>query len=59
MMTIDEIRAGLYDKRLIIIAKSTGISYGTLLAIRNNRDVNPSLKTMQTLSAYLKSGPHR
>ena len=56
MMTIDEIRAGLYDRRLIVIAEKTGISYGTLLAIRDNRDANPSLKTMQVLSAYLTDG---
>ena len=56
MMTIDEIRAALYDRRLIVIAENTKISYGTLLSIRDNRDANPSLKTMQVLSAYLKGG---
>lgn len=56
MMTIEQIKKALADRRLIVVAKSTGISYGTLLTIRDNPETNPSLKTMLLLEKYLSGG---
>ena len=55
-MTIEQIRRALADRRLIVVAKSTGISYGTLLTIRDNPEANPSLKSMLLLEEYLSRG---
>lgn len=52
MMTIEQIKKSLRDRRLIVVAESTGISYGTLLTIRDNPGANPSLKIMLALEEY-------
>jgi hypothetical protein len=54
MMTLDQIRAALRDRRLTVVAESTGISYGTLLNMRDKQDANPCLKTMLILDEYLR-----
>lgn len=56
MLTLNEIRDLLRDRRLAVVSESTGISYGTLLSLRDNPDANPSLKTMLILDAYLHGG---
>lgn len=58
MMTLEEIRAALGDRILVRVARNTGISRGTLWAIREGRMDNPNYETIKTLSDYL-SGPVR
>lgn len=53
-MKLEQIRRVLKDRRLIVIAEATGISYGTLLAIRDNPDANPGVKTLTAIEEYLK-----
>jgi hypothetical protein len=54
-MKLDQIRKALNDRRLMVVAEATGISYGTLLAIRDNPDANPGVKTLKVIEDYLKS----
>jgi hypothetical protein len=53
MMSIEQIKTALADRRLLVVAKNTGISYGTLLTIRDSPEANPSLKIMLSLEKYL------
>lgn len=43
----------LRDRRLLVISKTTGISYGTLLSIKNGK-ANPTNNTIKTLSNYFR-----
>lgn len=54
MLTIEEIRERLQDRRLAMVADSTGIHYVTLQAIRTGRVKNPSYDTVKALSDYLE-----
>jgi transcriptional regulator with XRE-family HTH domain len=56
MMTIDEIRLALQDRRLTTIAQATGLHYNTVIAIKRGDQLNPSYDTLSRLSAYL-NGP--
>jgi hypothetical protein len=53
-MKLDQIRKALSDRRLLVVAEATGISYGTLLAIRDNPDANPGVRTLAAIEDYLK-----
>ena len=54
MLTIEEIRNKLLDRRLQMVADATGIHYATIQAIRNGRVTNPSYETVRLLSEYLE-----
>ncbi len=54
MLTIEEIRERLIDRRLAMIAEVTGIHYATIQAIRNGKVTNPSYETVKALSDYLQ-----
>jgi len=53
MMTLDEIRAALADRRLDRVAEATGLHENTIWAIRSGRNENPSYRTLRSLSDYL------
>ena len=54
MMTLDEIRRALLDRRLQVVAQATGIHYNTLKTIRDTEDANPTYRVVQSLSEYIK-----
>lgn len=54
MLKIEEIRKRLLDRRLAMVADSTGIHYATIHAIRNGKVTNPSYETVRLLSEYLE-----
>ena len=54
-MKLEQIQKALSDRRLIVVADATGISYGTLLTIRDNPGANPGVKTLKIIEDYLKS----
>lgn len=54
MLTLDQIRHKLKDRRLAIIAKEIGISYPTLLAISQGKAKNPSYRIVQLICDYLE-----
>jgi hypothetical protein len=47
-------KAELEDRNLVAVAAKTGISYGTLLAIRAGT-ANPTERTLSALDAYLRA----
>jgi hypothetical protein len=55
MQELDEIRRKLKDRRLYMIAKATGVTYQTLLDIRDGRTQNPTIMTVQKIKDYLNA----
>lgn len=53
MMTLDEIKRLLADRRLDIVSSATAVNRNTLAQIRDGKNQNPTLRTMQRLSDYL------
>jgi hypothetical protein len=53
MLTLEQIRSQLQDRRLTVIAQRTGLHPNTLRDIRNNADCNPSHRVLAALSDYL------
>lgn len=56
MLTLDQIRAALRDRRLSKVAEATGLHYNTIREIRDNPDANPTYKVIRALSDYLTRG---
>ncbi len=54
MMSFDEIRKSLIDRRLEVVAEGTGLHYNTIKNVRDNPTANPTRKVMEALSAYLR-----
>ena len=53
MLTLGQIRELLDDRKLDIVSEKTGLHRNTLAAIRDGRNDNPTLKTIEALSDYL------
>ena len=54
-MELHWIRAALADRRLSIIAEKTGLHVNTIAAIRDGKNTNPTLATLETLASYLRA----
>lgn len=52
MLSLEEIKEKLKDRRLAVIAKETGLSYPTILAISKGES-NTTYKTLKLVSDYL------
>jgi len=53
MLTLDQIRKALRDRRLAKVAQATGLHYNTVREIRDNPNANPTYKVIKALSDYL------
>ncbi len=53
MLTLGQIRELLDDRKLDVVSEKTGLHRNTLAAIRDGRNDNPTLKTIEALSDYL------
>jgi transcriptional regulator with XRE-family HTH domain len=54
MMTLEQIRQALQDRKLTVIADATGLHYNTVIAIKRGEQINPSYETLQKLAAYFE-----
>ena len=52
-MTMDQIRAGLSDRKLNQVAKDSGLKYHTVLDVANGKRANPTYDTYIALVKYL------
>ena len=57
MLEIEEIQRRLTDRRPSFVSLETGVSVGTIIAIRDGRQKNPTLSVMRRLSEYLERKP--
>jgi len=55
MMTLEQVRAQLQDRRPYMVAKETGLHFNTVRAIRDDPKANPTYKALKALSDYLES----
>ncbi len=53
MLTLEEIKHALRDRRLDVVSEQTGIHRATISRIRNDAKANPTYTVMKTLSDYL------
>jgi hypothetical protein len=53
MLTLDEIRQALKDRRPGMVAQATGLHLNTVRDVRDSKSVNPSYKVLKALSDYL------
>lgn len=54
MLTLEEIRKRLKDRRLTVVSKEIGISYPTLLSIYQGKAKNPSYRIIGLICDYLE-----
>lgn len=54
MLTIDEIRKKLLDRRPSVVSAVTGVHVNTIISIQKGRGLNPTYRVMLALSNYLQ-----
>ena len=54
MMTLDQIRDALKDRRPAMVAQSTGLHVNTVMRIRDGMNTNPTYEVAAALSDYLQ-----
>lgn len=54
MMTLDQIRDALKDRRPAMVAQSTGLHVNTVMRIRDGMNTNPTYEVVTALSKYLQ-----
>lgn len=54
MLSLEQIKLALQDRRPSVVSEATGLSYPTIAAIRDGLNVNPTLNVIQKLSDYLE-----
>ena len=52
---LEWIRGALADRRLDKVSEATGLHPNTIAAIRDGKQANPKLHTLNTLALYLRS----
>jgi transcriptional regulator with XRE-family HTH domain len=55
MMALAHIRWCLEDRKLDVVSAKTGVHRNTLSAIRDGRNENPTLRTLEALSEYFEN----
>ena len=57
MLTFQEIRERLQDRRLDAVAEATGLHPNSIARIRDGKNTDPKHSTLAALSAYLEARP--
>lgn len=57
MLTFQEIRERLQDRRLDAVAEATGLHPNSIARIRDGKNNDPKHSTLAALSAYLEARP--
>jgi hypothetical protein len=53
MLTLEQIREALRDRRPGLVAEATGLHLNTVRDVRDNPTANPTYKVLKALSDYL------
>lgn len=56
MLTLEQIRSELKDRRPTMVAEATGLHTNTVRGVRDGTQPNPTLRVMNALSEYLQGG---
>jgi transcriptional regulator with XRE-family HTH domain len=54
MVELDWIRQGLADRRPSVVAERTGLHINTIARIRDGKEENPKIETLNRLARYLR-----
>lgn len=54
MMTLNDIRLALIDRRIGLVAQATGLHVNTIRDLRDSENTNPSYRVLVALSDYLE-----
>ena len=54
MMTLNDIRLALHDRRIGLVAQATGLHVNTIRDLRDSENTNPSYRVLVALSDYLE-----
>ena len=54
MMTLNDIRIALQDRRIGLVAQATGLHVNTIRDLRDGENANPSYRVLAALSDYLE-----
>lgn len=54
MLTLEQIREALQDRRPGMVAEATGLHINTILNVRDDQKTDPKYSTIQALSDYLE-----
>ena len=55
MLTLEEIRKRLADRRLSVVARETGLTARAIAMLRDGEVSDPKFSTIATLSAYFEA----
>ena len=55
MMTLEQIKAALLDRRIKMVADSTGLHINTIIEVRDSPKANPTYRVLKALSDYLSN----
>jgi DNA-binding Xre family transcriptional regulator len=55
MLTLEEIKNRLQDRRLDVVAEATGLHPNSVARIRDGKNTDPKHSTLAALSAYLEA----
>lgn len=53
MMTLEQIRTALADRRMNAVSEATGLHYNTVRDVIMNTDSNPTYRVVKLLNDYL------
>ena len=53
MIELEDIRKKLSDRNLRVVAKRSGVNYGTVWRIANGTNTNPSFEAVMKIHKYL------
>lgn len=54
MLTLEEVRELLQDRRIDVVADATGLHYSTVQEVRAGKSEKPSYQTIKALSDYFE-----
>lgn len=54
MMTLEQVRQALADRRIPVVSDATGLHYNTIKNIRDGLTIDPGSSTLKKLSDYLE-----
>ena len=55
MLTLDQIKAALLDRRIAMVAQATGLHVNTVIEVRDSPKANPTYRVLKALSDYLSN----
>jgi hypothetical protein len=59
MLTLEQIKEALRDRRPSMVAEATGLHFNTVRDVRDNPNANPTYKVLKALSDYLMQSQER